>query len=591
MVRIYIEENNSQRMVNSTASKRGDKQTPKSIQGHTLFFTTSPRSILKTVDEIALLKKYEGKSWTRDTQATYYKDLCTQPFFETQSQSSTPDFSARDRINRIPKMLGFVDLKPSISITKAGQQLIDGVDVEALLLRQMLKYQIPSPYQKGSDNNDTVFWIKPYLEMLRLIRNIGKLTFKELTIFGIALTDYRDFDSVVTKILEYREERKKKDNKKLFDEEVLTRETVEIYHQNIEEDDLKTRESEDGSLTKFLQTKKRNARDFADACVRHLRATGLVSITGGIHSALYIPESHLKEVDFILENVKREPEFVTDVELFKENLFNPETPRLYSDDKENLIDLIISLKPLSRVELENKSITELLVLKTALLENKQFALVQKQIEELKNYSQFDDIIEVFNDIKNTYDPSLMLEWNAWRAMTMLDDGAIKGNFVRDDDGNPKSTAAGNTADITCEYDKFALTVEVTMMGGQKQYDAEGEPVARHIGSYKQQTKKPTFGLFIAPSINPSTIAHFYMLGRTNVSLYGGKANIIPMTLETFVKLLHNSRNANDSGHKVTSNDLSTLFEKSAEFNQTSNDESEWYSNITAYVEQWMVAGT
>ncbi|WP_400224744.1 AlwI family type II restriction endonuclease [Methanomethylophilus alvi] len=573
----------------STATNTRDKQTPKSIQGHTLFFTTSPRSILKTVDEIALLKKYEGKAWNKDTQATYYKDLCKQPFFETQSQSSSPDFSARDRINRIPKMLGFVDLKPTIAITTAGQQLIDGINVEDLILRQMLKYQIPSPYQKESNTNDTTFWIKPYLEMLRLIRTVDKLTFKELTIFGLALTDYRDFDSVVSKILDYREKRKAQSNKKLFDEEILTQETIEIYHQNIEEDDLKTRESEDGSLTKFIKTKKRNARDFADACVRHLRATGLVSVTGGIHSALYIPDTHIKEVDFILETVNRDPEFITDVEQFKNNLFNPETPRLYSDNKENLIDLIMSLKPLSRAELENKSIVELLSLKAALLENKQFAIVQQQIEELKNYSQFDDIVDVFNDIRNTYDPSLILEWNAWRAMTMLDDGAIKGNFVRDDDGNPKSTASGNVADITCEYDKFALTVEVTMMGGQKQYDAEGEPVARHIGNYKQQTQKPTFGLFIAPSINPSTIAHFYMLGRTNVSLYGGKANIIPMTVDTFVKLLHNSNNANNLGHRITSEDLAKLFEKSAELNQSSNDESEWFANITTFVEQWMSA--
>lgn len=38
---------------------------------------------------------------------------------------------------------------------------------------------------------------------------------------------------------------------------------------------------------------------------------------------------------------------------------------------------------------------------------------------------------------------LFLEWNTWRAMTMLDGGTIKGNFRIDDAGRPTSTAQGN----------------------------------------------------------------------------------------------------------------------------------------------------
>ena len=37
----------------------------------------------------------------------------------------------------------------------------------------------------------------------------------------------------------------------------------------------------------------------------------------------------------------------------------------------------------------------------------------------------------------------MLEYNTWRAMTMLNGGNIKGNFNFDDAGQPLSTAAGN----------------------------------------------------------------------------------------------------------------------------------------------------
>lgn len=74
---------------------------------------------------------------------------------------------------------------------------------------------------------------------------------------------------------------------------------------------------------------------------------------------------------------------------------------------------------------------------------------------------------------------------------MLDGGNIKGNFKFDDVGQPLSTASGNMPDIECDYDDFVLSVEVTMQQGQRQYESEGEPVARHYGQMKSgREKKP-----------------------------------------------------------------------------------------------------
>lgn len=91
-----------------------------------------------------------------------------------------------------------------------------------------------------------------------------------------------------------------------------------------------------------------------------------------------------------------------------------------------------------------------------------------------------------------YDAPLMLEYNTWRAMTMLDGGNIKGNFKFDDVGQPLSTASGNMPDIECDYDDFVLSVEVTMQQGQRQYESEGEPVARHYGQMKKRTGKEAY---------------------------------------------------------------------------------------------------
>ena len=48
------------------------------------------------------------------------------------------------------------------------------------------------------------------------------------------------------------------------------------------------------------------------------------------------------------------------------------------------------------------------------------------------------VIDTYNEILSdeVYDAPLFLEWNTWRAMTMLDGGTIKGNFKVDDSGRP-----------------------------------------------------------------------------------------------------------------------------------------------------------
>ena len=102
---------------------------------------------------------------------------------------------------------------------------------------------------------------------------------------------------------------------------------------------------------------------------------------------------------------------------------------------------------------------------------KKTEIVNEQIRSLKEYKDYADVMTVFDDIKKNafYDVPLMLEWNTWRAMTMLDGGDIKANLKFDDKGQPMSTAVGNMADIVCDYGDFGLAVEVTMQSGQKQY--------------------------------------------------------------------------------------------------------------------------
>ncbi|MCC8071735.1 MAG: hypothetical protein LIO90_08060 [Bacteroidales bacterium] len=170
----------------------------KSIDSKTLFLTTSPRTPEKMVSEISLLiEHFEGKKWNCDSQKAFMQMLRDEDFFKGKGDKD-PAFSARDRINRAPKALRLVNLSPTISPTQAGKAFISSSNKEEVLLRQMLKFQVPSPYHHPSAKA-AHFCIKPYLEMLRLVRHMGVLKFDELQIFGLQLTDWHNFDKIVRK--------------------------------------------------------------------------------------------------------------------------------------------------------------------------------------------------------------------------------------------------------------------------------------------------------------------------------------------------------------------------------------------------------
>lgn len=112
------------------------------LKSKTLFFTTSPRTPLKMIPEIRVLHEYfEGKEWNPSTQVEFIKKLAEGSDFDGKGSDKDMAFSARDRINRAPKALGFVNLKPQIELTEAGKNFISGKRTEEVLLRQLLKFQ------------------------------------------------------------------------------------------------------------------------------------------------------------------------------------------------------------------------------------------------------------------------------------------------------------------------------------------------------------------------------------------------------------------------------------------------------------------
>ena len=557
----------------------------KPIDSKIIFVTTSPRTPAKMIPEIGLLNThFSGQKWNNHTQKAFMELLREENFFNGKG-AKDPAFSARDRINRAPKALGFVILSPNIQLTPAGEELVNSRRKDEIFLRQLIKFQIPSPFHKPTPNS-AQFWVKPYLELFRLIRHFGSLKFDELKMFGLQLVDYREFDTIVDKINQFRVVKAQNEgNYKRFRAEYFERELREIYSVEISSGNTKTRETNDDSIANFLDTKASNMRDYADACVRYLRATGLVNISHIGKSLSIVPEK-IQEVDYFLQHTDREPCFIDNESKYVDYLGNPLIPRLLTDNRELLEQKIREEFP--HLDISSTALLqELKNLFADQLENRKEQIITEQVAAIKDYRLFEDISTTFDQIidNSLYDAPLMLEWNTWRAMTMLDGGDIKANLKFDDFGNPMSTAQGNMADIVCDYGTFGLTVEVTLQNGKKQYETEGEPVLRHLGKFKIESGKPSYCLFIAPKINTSVVAYFYSLHKINLIEYGGKSTIIPLPLSVFTKMVQDSHNAN---YVPEPRHVQRFFERSNELANSTDNEVDWYKGITQEALNWLI---
>lgn len=559
------------------------------IDNKLLFFTTSPRTPAKMIPEIQLLhENFSGLSWNKSTQEQFIDKLAQCDFFEGKGSPTDKAFSARDRINRAPKALGFINLKPHIELTEAGIAFVYGKRPQEIFLRQLLKFQLPSPYHVEHQNIIGTFCISPYLEILRLVRELEYITFDEFKIFAVQMTDYHKFNTIKESILCFRQG--KEENKgqyKRFVDSVWENAILEIHSDRIAAGKTRTRETNDASLKKFIATQKSNMRDYADACFRYLRYTGLISISHRSRS-ISIFSDKIVEVDFILSTVSRDPVFIDDIDAYKAHLFSANSPVLYTDNRDNIVDILMRIGSFTKRELADKNLDELKDLRDKIVKQHKDAVIHEQVAEIKSYALYSEIIDTFNEIISDeyYDAPLMFEYNTWRAMTMLDGGNIKGNFNFDDAGQPLSTAAGNMPDIECDYDDFSLSVEVTLQSGQRQYESEGEPVARHYGQLKKRTGKDTYCLFIAPTINPATLAHFYGLNHLSIALYGGKSKIIPLELDQFMRLIENSYNYKT---QPVPNDIRRFLDYAIKLCEKATDENHWRCGIQACVDTWLAS--
>ena len=544
---------------------------------------TSPRTVEKIVPEIKLLTdKFSGQKWERNPELhkEFFFELSKSDFYEGTKTPNDPGFAGRDRITRAPKAYGFIDLNPTVKLTEIGHELITTKRPHEVYLKQMLKFQLPSYYHKDKTNR---FNVKPYLELIRLIDTMKGISKTELSLFFTQLIHHNKFDIIVQKIKDFRSNAKLfKGSRKTYVDECFNKEVFEIFSDEIKSNNLKRRQSDNESLKEFLKTKKSTMRDYGDAFMRHIRATQIISFEKRT-LRLIISSSKVKDVDFILNNIDKDiNEFKTEKD-FKDYLFSSTSLQLFTDNENKLVEKLNELG--EQTQIGEYSIN-ILKDKIDILEKQIFETnIENTKQELKTYKEFDDIINIFVQIKNrdVPDAPLFLEWNVWRALVMINySKRVDGNFIMDLEGVPLNTAGGGKPDIEAEYNNFGLITEVTMSGGNTQFNMEGESVPRHFGDFKKLIGKETYCLFIAPKISEGALAHYFNLNRFNTKSYGGQTKIVPLTIDQFVKFLHTAKNNNFND----SLKLQTWMENICKYNQTCEDEEEWSLFINNSIEKW-----
>ena len=326
----------------------------------------------------------------------------------------------------------------------------------------------------------------------------------------------------------------------------------------------------------------KNHIDYADAFIRYLRATQLITFDKKTFRMIVAP-SRIMEVGYILKNVDRNAlPYKTEAD-YKKYLFSPISLLQLTDDRKYLERQLSKLAVKFDVKASIDSLKDLL----EATERKMISVAIQQTEvSLKNYKEFDDVIDVFEKItkKEVPDPPLYLEWNIWRALVMMNYAKeVKGNFAIDLDGVPLNTALGNMPDIEVEYDGFKVIVEVTMSSGNKQYEMEGEPVARHFGKIQNISTVPVYCLFVAPKISEGALAHFFNLNRFNTKAYGGKTRIVPMSLSQFIAFVTIAKDKSFNHSKI----LKTYLDSMIKNNQSVDDETIWSQQIHDSIPIWV----
>jgi AlwI restriction endonuclease len=488
------------------------------------------------------------------------------------------------------KQLGFVtdwERGKSWDMTPVGTMLIEHPELEELIfLRQLMKYQIPSPLESGKRVEG--FHVRPLRLLLRFLKRAREENLIGLTKFEIALNvinvldenDNTAFEEAMSNIKKFRADYNAitgKVNKNRFTNQKLVEAAAEV--------DLVP-----GSLL-----------DYADSNGRYALITGLLTTHG---NKLTLSDARLPVVEAILTDGTSPIPERDYLELF----YNPNIPLLPTDDLLFLKDEIVNLEKrfveLATLLGESAALpaepTEMTISE---LQAYEIRLRDKlrDVREIQFYrnqcsaTSLDEIKDLLEDINtgakaffggSDYAPAF-LEWAIWRLFLAIDEivGPISRTrgFRIDEDINPVHHAKGGEADLTFTYDNFKLVCEMTLTSGSRQFVAEGEPVTRHIfKAIETSDGKPVYGLFITKKLDPNTIDAFHKARYWKNYTSFVSTPVVALEIEQVLKLIERIKMQG-----VDATNFRELLDHILQLQDIHPYGPAWYKGYSKLYEQWV----
>lgn len=483
------------------------------------------------------------------------------------------------------KQLGFItdwSRGKSWNVTEVGRLLIDHPNMEeTIFLRQLLKYQIPSPLESGSRVEG--FNLRPFRLFLSFLRrvyteNLVGLTKHEIGIYVINVLDENDntaFENAIEGIKLFRSE-------------------YNALVGRVAKDKFAKEKLADAA--RKAEVRYETLNDYADSNSRYAFMSGLLELRG---NKLAISESRLPLVDTILLDTSP----LTFSFEYLDNFYDPEFPPLPIDDivfirseilrlEEkiseigNLIGESIILPPPAKVA----TLPELQAYATRLRDTLrrvreiQFYLTQRQPSAL------DEIEELLESISAgsflLYAPAY-LEWAIWRLFLALNEFTVPVSDTRgfkiNEDMNPIHHAKGGDADLIFTYNNFKLVCEMTLTNGSRQFAAEGEPVTRHVfKAIEKSYNQVVYGLFVAKNLDPNTIHMFHKAQYWGNWTTSTPIPIVALEIKHIITLIQFMKI-----HSLTITDVRELFDHILNLQSDHPDGPSWYKAYIKVLEEWI----
>jgi hypothetical protein len=535
--------------------------------------------------------KMHGRAFGKAEQQEYLNELVMAGLVDS-SRVVEGDDGGRKFASAF-KQLGFVtdwSRGKSWEMTSVGTMLIEHPELEEVIfLRQMLKYQIPSPLEAGSRLEG--FHLRPFRLLLRFLKRIHEENLVGLTKFEIALyvihvldeNNETEFERAVSNIKVFRAGYNSLVGKVRKNEYIQSKlmEVAALAH------------LEPGSLL-----------DYADSNGRYALITGLLTTQG---NKLALSDARMS----IIEAILSDDTTLSPVSEYLPFFYNPDMPQLPTDDARFLQGEIVNLEK-QIVELaaladesttlptppKGVTVSDLQAYEIRLREKLQGV---REIQFYRNQcstSAIDEIVDLLEDLNtgtrvffggSDYAPAF-LEWAIWRLFLAINEivGSISKTrgFRIDEDINPIHHAKGGDADLTFNYDNFKLVCEMTLMGGSRQFASEGEPVTRHVFRAKEVSDgKPVYGLFIARKLDPNTVDAFHHARYWKTFERPVSTPIVALEIGQVLLLLDRMKS-----QKVSAADIRTLLDRILQMQEAYQDGPSWYKAYSALYEQWLRSG-